>query len=109
MQALAEALADYRNRCDTSQPRRAYVQQFNADVCSYFGYSRELAALLSDLFTPAEALEFFGASDTDRPLVIRVNTLKTRRKDLQKASAGDVSVGVSVGVGVSVSVSVSVA
>ena len=89
LQALAEALGDYRNRCDTSQSRRAYVQQFIADVCSYFGYTQELAELLSDLFTPAEALDFFGASDANRPLVIRVNTLKTRRKDLQKASDGD--------------------
>lgn len=34
---------------------------------------------------PVQALEFFTASDTPRPLTIRVNTLKTRRRDLAQA------------------------
>jgi 16S rRNA C967 or C1407 C5-methylase (RsmB/RsmF family) len=37
------------------------------------------------MFGPKEALEFLDASDKPRPLVIRTNTLKARRKDLAQA------------------------
>lgn len=33
----------------------------------------------------AECVEFMAANDKPRPLVIRTNTLKTRRKDLAEA------------------------
>lgn len=35
--------------------------------------------------SPAQALQFFTTSDTPRPLTLRVNTLKTRRRDLAQA------------------------
>lgn len=38
------------------------------------------------MFSPAECVEFLEASDKPRPLVIRANTLKTRRKDLAEVS-----------------------
>lgn len=38
------------------------------------------------MFSPAETVEFLEASDKPRPLVIRANTLKTRRKDLAEVS-----------------------
>lgn len=38
------------------------------------------------MFSPAECVEFMEASDKPRPLVIRANTLKTRRKDLAEVS-----------------------
>lgn len=41
----------------------------------------------SQMFSPAECVEFLEASDKPRPLVIRANTLKTRRKDLAEVSA----------------------
>ena len=34
------------------------------------------------MFSPAEAIEWFEANESDRPVVIRTNTLKTKRKDL---------------------------
>jgi 25S rRNA (cytosine2870-C5)-methyltransferase len=37
------------------------------------------------LFAPAECLAFFEANETPRPVVIRVNTLKTKRRDLAAA------------------------
>ncbi|GEM07043.1 nucleolar protein NOP2 [Rhodotorula toruloides] len=56
-----------------------------SDICQYHGYTPFLAEKLFDVFSPEEALEFFSASDTPRPLTIRVNTLKTRRRDLAQA------------------------
>ena len=34
------------------------------------------------MFSPQECIEWFDANESDRPLVIRTNTLKTRRRDL---------------------------
>jgi ribosomal RNA methyltransferase Nop2 len=43
------------------------------------------ATLFLNLFSPAEAFEFFEANEEQRPLVIRTNTLKTRRRELAQA------------------------
>ena len=37
------------------------------------------------IFSPSQTLEFLNANETDRPVTIRTNTLKTRRKDLQQS------------------------
>jgi ribosomal RNA methyltransferase Nop2 len=50
-----------------------------------YGYNAELVDLLLQLFSPAEALEFITASEKPRPVTIRTNTLKTRRKELAQA------------------------
>jgi ribosomal RNA methyltransferase Nop2 len=41
--------------------------------------------MIFNLFSPSEALEFIEANENARPLTIRTNTLKTKRKDLAKA------------------------
>lgn len=40
--------------------------------------------MILDLFAPSEAIEFIEANENQRPLTIRTNTLKTKRKDLAK-------------------------
>ncbi|BGP14476.1 hypothetical protein JCM10213_004598 [Rhodosporidiobolus nylandii] len=65
--------------------RSDLIEQLIADICQYHGYSPYLAEKLFEIFSVEEALEFFTASDTPRPLTIRVNTLKTRRRDLAQA------------------------
>ena len=48
-------------------------------------YNEELIEYFFDMFSPRECLEFLEANENDRPLVIRTNTLKTRRRDLAQA------------------------
>jgi ribosomal RNA methyltransferase Nop2 len=55
------------------------------DICAYYGYSPFLAEKLFSLFPPQEALAFFDANETPRPMVIRTNTLRTHRRDLAHA------------------------
>jgi len=43
-----------------------------------------LVEIIFNLFAPSEALDFIEANETSRPLTIRTNTLKTKRKDLAK-------------------------
>lgn len=54
-------------------------------VSKYYGYNRELSEYLINLFGPKEAFDFFEASELERPIVLRINTLKTKRKELAKA------------------------
>ena len=54
-------------------------------MCEYYGYNRFMADALLALFTPAEALELVAANEAPRPLTLRANTLRTRRRELAAA------------------------
>ena len=55
------------------------------DFADYYGYNRELVDVFTQLFSPAEAVQFFEANEAPRPVTLRVNTLKTRRRELAQA------------------------
>ncbi|CAN0051151.1 unnamed protein product [Discosporangium mesarthrocarpum] len=61
------------------------MDRLTKDMKDYYGYLGELVDLFLTMFSPGECVEFLEASDKPRPLVIRANTLKTRRKDLAEA------------------------
>lgn len=85
LQEIVRVLADYKTLGEAGKSRIDYMNQFQKDVITYFGYSEYLAERFIDFFSPAEALAFFDANETPRPIVIRVNTLKTTKRDLSKA------------------------
>ena len=78
-------LADFSHLREAGRSRGDYIEQLEADLADYFGYLPELVNLFLKMLSPAECLQFLDASDKPRPLVIRTNTLKTRRKDLAQA------------------------
>ncbi|KAJ3122706.1 rRNA (cytosine-C5-)-methyltransferase nop2, partial [Nowakowskiella sp. JEL0407] len=65
--------------------RSEYVAQMLKDIAAYYGYNDFLVEKLFNLFPVSEAIEFFEANEVPRPIVIRTNTLKTRRRDLGQA------------------------
>ncbi|OAV90944.1 hypothetical protein PTTG_07530 [Puccinia triticina 1-1 BBBD Race 1] len=65
--------------------RADVTEQTLNDVCEYFGYNAFLSDLLWQLFDPEEALAFFEANETARPVTIRTNTLRTNRRDLAQS------------------------
>ena len=75
-------LTSFKELSDPERSRADYINSLLNDICAYYGYSRFLAEKLWRLFTPQEALAFFDANETPRPLVIRTNTLRTHRRDL---------------------------
>lgn len=75
-------LSSFKELADPARSRADYTNQILADICAYYGYSRFLAEKLWNLFSPQEALAFFDANETPRPLVIRTNTLRTHRREL---------------------------
>lgn len=75
-------LRNFGERREGSKSRVEYMSELAADLSEYYGYLVELVELLLRVFGPAECVEYMEASEAPRPVVLRTNTLKTRRKDL---------------------------
>ena len=84
MRENIKILSNFREMRDPDRSRTSYLDEIKEDICSAFDYNPSLVDLIFNLFAPAEALEFIEANETSRPLTIRTNTLKTKRKDLAK-------------------------
>lgn len=82
---IVKVLEDFKHLAAEGRSRTEYVDRLLKDICEYFGYTGMLAEKLFNLFSPSEALEFFEANEVARPITIRTNTLKTRRRDLAQA------------------------
>ncbi|EEB07330.1 RNA methyltransferase Nop2 [Schizosaccharomyces japonicus yFS275] len=85
MQEIVRVLNDFKTLCEPGRSRTEYVDQLLKDICTYYGYSRFLAEKLFEMFPVSEAIEFFEANETPRPMTIRTNTLKTNRRELAQA------------------------
>lgn len=77
-------LSNFKELRDADRSRQDYLESLKADLSASYDYNRDLLDLLFDLFSPNECLEFIEANEAQRPLTIRTNTLKTKRKDLAK-------------------------
>ncbi|EXX76407.1 Nop2p [Rhizophagus irregularis DAOM 197198w] len=85
IQDIIEVLNNFKELGDHERGRSAYVEQLIKDMAVYYGYSEYLLEKLFNLFSVSEALEFFEANEVPRPVTIRTNTLRTRRRDLAQA------------------------
>lgn len=79
---IVKVLENFKDLAEEGRSRTDYTTRLLKDICEYFGYSEFLADKLFNLFSPSEAMEFFEANEVARPITIRTNTLKTRRRDL---------------------------
>lgn len=68
-----------------SASRQDLLADLLRDLASYYEYSSELMHYFALLFPPAELVEFLEANQMSRPLTIRTNTLKTKRRELAQA------------------------
>lgn len=85
MRECVRILGNFRKLGARGRLRSEYVEQLVSDIASYYGYNDFLAEKLFQLFPVSEAIEFFEANEVSRPVTIRTNTLKTRRRDLAQA------------------------
>ena len=79
---IVRILDDFKRLREPGRSRQEYVQQLKRDICTYYGYNEFMVDAIMDLFTVAEALELIEACEVPRPVTIRVNTLKSRRREL---------------------------
>lgn len=78
-------LTNFKALRNPEMSRRDYMDSLMDDVSASYDYNKDLLELLFDLFAPSECIEFIEAQENQRPVTIRTNTLKTKRKDLAKA------------------------
>ena len=76
---------DSKETREQERSRSDYMAQLARDLGAYYGYNDFLVDVILRLFPAHEAVEFMEANETPRPITIRVNTLKTRRRDLSAA------------------------
>ncbi|KAJ7219177.1 NOL1/NOP2/sun family RNA met [Mycena pura] len=80
-----KVLGKFKRLAEKGRSRSEYVAQLIMDITSYYGYNEFLAEKLFHLFSVPEAIEFFEANEVPRPVTIRTNTLRSRRRDLAQA------------------------
>ncbi|KAJ7940735.1 NOL1/NOP2/sun family RNA met [Mycena leptocephala] len=85
MRECVRILGKFKRLAEKGRSRSDYIEQLVADISSYYGYNEFLAEKLFHLFPVPEAIEFFEANEVPRPVTIRTNTLRTRRRDLAQA------------------------
>ena len=82
---VAAVLMDFSANRDPTRSRTEYIEVLRKDLCTYYSYNEFLMELFMNVFAVNELLEFLEASEVQRPLTIRTNSLKTRRRDLAQA------------------------
>jgi hypothetical protein len=71
---------------ENSKPlsRKELREKLLRELCGNYGYNEFLMGKLLELF-PKDVVSFLDACEVDRPVTIRTNTLKTRRRELAAA------------------------
>ncbi|KAI4877317.1 hypothetical protein NFI96_002513 [Prochilodus magdalenae] len=80
-----DVLSHFSEKREDGKQRAEYVSLLKTDLCTYYSYNIFLMAKLMDLFPHSELVDFLEANEIQRPVTIRTNTLKTRRRDLAQA------------------------
>ncbi|TNJ28836.1 Nucleolar protein NOP2 [Giardia muris] len=75
-------LANFKERRHPEVQRSYYVELLKKDISEAYGYSLDVVELLIGVFGPIELHSFVTACEKPRPLTIRVNTLKLKRREL---------------------------
>ena len=78
-------LSDLKSLREEGMSRTDYVRSLKADLYSYYGYNGFLVSKLMQVFSVPELKAFLDACEMPRPVVIRTNPIKTRRRELAQA------------------------
>lgn len=80
-------LRNFQSEREEDRSRAEYMQLLSADLQELFEYNEFLMEKILELFPPDEAFQFLEAMERERPVTIRTNTLKTKRRDLLQVLA----------------------
>ncbi|XP_045491248.1 25S rRNA (cytosine-C(5))-methyltransferase nop2 [Colias croceus] len=82
---VVSVLNDFNHLKEEGRSRCEYTELLLKDLCLYYSYNEFLMEVLMQIFPVQELVEFLEASEVARPITIRTNSLKTRRRDLAQA------------------------
>ena len=85
---LIRILMQYRELGDKKFTRKQYRAQLVQDLALYYGYTPWLAHKFLMLVGVSQIVELMEACNVPRPVTIRTNTLKTKRRVLAQALIG---------------------
>uniref|UniRef100_A0A8C6KDQ0 NOP2 nucleolar protein homolog (yeast) n=1 Tax=Nothobranchius furzeri TaxID=105023 RepID=A0A8C6KDQ0_NOTFU len=80
-----DVLCNFSSKREEGKDRVEYLALLRKDLCTYYSYNEFLVEKLMDLFPLSELVDFLEANEIHRPVTIRTNTLKARRRDLAQA------------------------
>jgi len=79
------ALKNFKEKKEDGKSRTEYMELLRNDLKYYYGYNDYLIERFTELFPIDQYVAFFEACEIPRPVTIRTNTLKTRRRELAQA------------------------
>ena len=82
IQENLSVLANFKDLREEGYTREDYLNLLKGDLSLYYGYNPELIDVFASMFSLPELIEFLEANEKPRPLTIRSNILKTRRREL---------------------------
>lgn len=85
IQEILQKLTDLKGQGPHTESRVPLLIELKKLFCRYFSYNQELMEYIMQLFNPAECYAFLEMMDTQRPVTIRINSLRTQRAGLVKA------------------------
>ncbi|OMJ29331.1 25S rRNA (cytosine-C(5))-methyltransferase nop2 [Smittium culicis] len=85
IQEIVNVLANFNRLKNPESSRSEYISQLKSDLEFVYGYNSFLINKLFQIFTISELIEFLEANETPRPITIRVNSLKAKRKQVAQA------------------------
>ncbi|XP_021046051.1 probable 28S rRNA (cytosine(4447)-C(5))-methyltransferase [Mus pahari] len=85
IQDIVGVLRDFGAQREEGRSRAEYLSRLQKDLATYYSYGDFLLSKLMELFPLSELIEFLEANEVPRPITLRTNTLKTRRRDLAQA------------------------
>lgn len=75
-------LANFKERNEDNKSKVEYFIELKRLYSMYFGYNEELMEYIMAMFNPHEGYNFLEMMENQRPMTIRVNTLKAKKKAL---------------------------
>lgn len=88
IQEVVHIMSDFKKLREQDRPRKDYSAVLLHDLMVYYGYCEFLMDMLMKIFPTGELVEYLEACEVHRPVTIRTNTLKARRRDLAQSLIG---------------------
>merc|ERR550519_1356293 len=82
---VIHVLQDFKTRREEGVDRQTYMNRLKKDLCTYYSYNDFMIDKFLQVFHVEKIVDVLEANEVQRPVTIRTNTLKTRRRDLAQA------------------------
>ena len=85
IQDVVNTLCDFKTKREEGVDRQTYMNRLKKDLCTYYNYNDFMVEKFLQVFHVDKIVDVLEANEVQRPVTIRANTLKTRRRDLAQA------------------------